>query len=168
MLLRVTAFLLEDMTFAQELESWCAERCSVFDIATQGDDEHSLEFCRSRSLARPFERERERELVPFSRPSHDAPGTRICTRSSANSSNDGSRASSTVLFAGVRVRCPRRARGPAGAGYSTTEFWQKLTKAVDDDAPFEGAGFMLECLQAATDYVQFANTMRLMRRNSGK
>ena len=53
-------------------------------------------------------------------------------------------------------------------GYSTTEFWQKLTKVVDDDAPFEGAGFMLECHKSATDYVQFANTMKLMRRNSGK
>ena len=60
------------------------------------------------------------------------------------------------------------ARERAGAGYSTAEFWQKLTKAVDDDAPLEGAGFMLECLRAATDYVQFATTMRLMRRNSGK
>lgn len=45
------------MSFANEMEAWCAERCHLFDIATQGDDEHSLEclcgaFCSFKEIDR--------------------------------------------------------------------------------------------------------------------
>ena len=52
-------------------------------------------------------------------------------------------------------------------GYSISEFWQRLTKAVDDDAPLDGMGFVLEALKAATDFQQFSITMRQMRRDQG-
>ena len=55
-----------------------------------------------------------------------------------------------------------------GEGYSTAEFWQKLTKAVDDDRPLEGEGFMLEALKTTCDYEQFAVTMRQMKRESAR
>ena len=63
-----------------------------------------------------------------------------------------------------------------GEGYSTAEFWQKLTKAVDDDRPLEGEGrvllsrapprrrgarrFMLEALKTTCDYEQFVAPRR--------
>ena len=64
----------------------------------------------------------------------------------------------------------------ADEGYSTAEFWQKLTKAVDDDRPLEGEGrvllsrapprrrgarrFMLEALKTTCDYEQFVAPRR--------
>lgn len=53
----------------------------------------------------------------------------------------------------------------AAEGCATAEFWQKLTKAVDDDAPLAGQGFLLEALRACTDFLQFSVTMRGMRRD---
>ena len=55
-------------------------------------------------------------------------------------------------------------------GYSVDEFWDALMKFVDGQQGATGAeGFLLEALRAATDYRQFAVTMRQMRRDrSGK
>ena len=113
---RVTHLLLEDDAFATELETWCEERCKLFDLA-QEDDEHSLEYT---DLHTQFCMLFEKQIESFL----------------------------------------------DSEGYSTTEFWQKLTKAVDDDHPMEGEGFTLEALKITTDYCQFASTMRQMRRQS--
>lgn len=51
-------------------------------------------------------------------------------------------------------------------GHKVEEFWEALTKFVDGAAETAGMeGFLLEALRAATDYRQFATTMRQMRRD---
>ncbi|KAJ1460139.1 hypothetical protein M885DRAFT_612779 [Pelagophyceae sp. CCMP2097] len=55
-------------------------------------------------------------------------------------------------------------------GFSVSAFWQRLTKAIDDEAfALDGDAFLLESLKAATNYLEFYNTMKHMRRDrSGK
>ena len=109
---KVSSLLLEDETFASELEKWCADHCSVF----QGDDDHKLRYT---EIHREFCLLFERRIEGFLR----------------------------------------------DEGYSTVEFWQRLTKAIDDTPLDEDATderLVMETLRAATDYTQFALTMRSM------
>uniref|UniRef100_A0A7S3K6G9 Cilia- and flagella-associated protein 36 n=1 Tax=Aureoumbra lagunensis TaxID=44058 RepID=A0A7S3K6G9_9STRA len=52
-------------------------------------------------------------------------------------------------------------------GYSITEFWQRLTKAIDDDSLHSfNAIPCFDLLKAATDYSTFVTTMRSLSRTS--
>lgn len=164
---RVATMLLEDPTFADELESWylnnsihayfravgcrCEERCGVFD-PSQDEDEHLHSYTELHKVCR-------------------------CTRTMRFIDPQ-----EFCLLVELRIQAFLRKEG-----YSVLEFWQRLMKAVDDDpkkaleggcrkihrhhlyggvtACVAGENMVVNALRAATDYSSFATTMRAIQRD---